>query len=831
MKKNAVFAWLLAALLTPSTALANEAQSPVLNYDTPSPKWMGSLPLGNGRIGAMVYGGVEKETIALNEVTLWSGQPDPDCNNLCGPEKLAEMRQAFLSGDLERGNQLGWQNLCGHGRSFGTHLPLGDLIITQPTPRTSDLSPRTYRRQLSLADGMATVSYQQGKTRYQREYFTSNPDQTLVIRYTASRKKAITATVSLQLLRYEAERRSSAQLQKSLFGTTGQADLIVDGDARFDKNGEGGVNYRTHVRVLTEGGTIQTTDSSIIVSRADAMTILVDIRTNFQNDRYQTLCDETIDRAAQQPYATLRNRHTTDFRSLFDRMSLVLQPSNPNSHPSPLTSHLSPLTGPAFDALFFQYGRYMQISSSRENSPLPSNLQGIWNDNLACNMPWTCDYHLDINIQQNYWAANIANLAETNTPLFSYMAMLAKYGHETARRMYGCDGWVAHTINNVWGDTAPGNSVSWAMNVTAGAWMMTHLWTHYEYTLDREYLSHTAYPLLKETAKFFIDYMIEDPRTGWLLTGPSISPENGFHTPDGHDYSLSMMPTIDRAVVYDIYNACIQSCRILGIDDDFRARLERDIQKLPPLQLNEQGELSEWLVDGARRSDPSHRHASHLLALYPFGQISPEQTPELAQGCATFLANQTSHPNWEDTEWTRGNNINFYARLGNGDKAYESLQGLYTGFMRENLMTVSPAGVAGAEEDIFSFDATEAAVAGMCEMLLQSAPLSPPEGGTLAHSLDSKTIEAPSGAVGGASGASFSLHFLPALPTAWPSGSVRGICARGAIEADFAWENGKVTTATLRSKIDQTVTVHINGETRQVSLKANKDTKVAPFCI
>lgn len=402
-------------------------------------------------------------------------------------------------------------------------------------------------------------------------------------------------------------------------------------------------------------------------------------------------------------------------------------------------------------------------------------------------MPWTCDYHLDINIQQNYWSANIANMAETNAPLFTYIGLLAKYGSVTARKMYGCGGWVAHTINNVWGDTAPGSACSWAMNVTAGAWMATHLWTHYEYTLDKDYLREVGYPLLKETAQFFVDYMVEDPKTGYLLSGPSISPENGFRGGDGRGYSLSMMPTIDRAVIYDIYNACIQSAKILGIDDDFSRRLQRDIKKLPPLRLLDNGELAEWYLDVVR-DDPSHRHASHLLALYPFGQISPFKTPGLAEGCRLFLENQTSHANWEDTEWTRGNNINFYARLLDGEKAYESLKGLYTGFMRENLMTVSPAGIAGAESDIFSFDATEAAVAGVCEMLLQS--------------YDGM------------------LNFLPALPKAWKSGSIKGVCARGGIEADFAWKNRNVVSATLRSRVDQTVNVRVNGKEKTVELKA-----------
>lgn len=769
MKVKQVITIVLSAMLGIEVMAADS--KPALVYSRPSAKWMGALPLGNGRLGAMVYGGTDVETIALNEVTMWSGQPDPEANNLCGPDRLREMREAFLSGDYKRGNDLGWQYLCGHGKSFGTNLPFGDLLI-----ETGGGDVSGYRRELALDEAVARVGFVCGGTRFSREYFASNPAQALVVRYTADKAHALSATVSMRMLRHSE--------------VTARANQIdITGDARFDKNGEGGVRFRGIVRVMADGGSVRAVGDRLVVDRADAMTIIVDIRTDFQNLNYRSQCLNTVETAASRTYDELKREHVADFKAIFDRMDIDLgrPTTDANTTDEMFAEAHKGLSNPAFDALFFQYGRYMQISSSRENSPLPSNLQGIWNDNLACNMPWTCDYHLDINIQQNYWSANIANMAETNAPLFTYIGLLAKYGSVTARKMYGCGGWVAHTINNVWGDTAPGSACSWAMNVTAGAWMATHLWTHYEYTLDKDYLREVGYPLLKETAQFFVDYMVEDPKTGYLLSGPSISPENGFRGADGRGYSLSMMPTIDRAVIYDIYNACIQSAKILGIDDDFSRRLQRDIKKLPPLRLLDNGELAEWYLDVVR-DDPSHRHASHLLALYPFGQISPFKTPGLAEGCRLFLENQTSHANWEDTEWTRGNNINFYARLLDGEKAYESLKGLYTGFMRENLMTVSPAGIAGAESDIFSFDATEAAVAGVCEMLLQS--------------YDGM------------------LNFLPALPKAWKSGSIKGVCARGGIEADFAWKNRNVVSATLRSRVDQTVNVRVNGKEKTVELKA-----------
>lgn len=769
-KSLALGLMLLAAV--PSMAASRQY---VLNYSRPSTKWMGSLPMGNGRLGTMIYGGHDTETIALNEVTLWSGQEDPDANNICGPDKLKEMREAFLAGDLAKGNDLGWKYLAGHGKSFGTHLPFGDLKIKY---LHGDGEVSGYKRSLDMNQAIATVSFQRNGVKYQNEYFTSNPDQVSVMRLSASKKKSISFSLSMDMLRYHKI-------------WVADNTLDIKGDARFDKNGAGGVKFRGLVRVLPKGGSISHDANSITVKNADEVVILVDIRTDFHNPGYENQCAETIEKATQKSYVALRKAHVADYSKIFSRMDIDLggnlQANNDTEKLFEAARKGNP--SPAFDALFFQYGRYMLISSSRENSPLPANLQGIWNDNLACNMPWTCDYHLDINIEQNYWSANIANMAETNIPLFKYLQLLAKYGHETARKMYGCDGWVAHTINNVWGDTAPGGGVSWAMNVTAGAWMATQLWAHYDFTQDKEWLRKEGYPLMKETAKFFVDYMVKDPKTGYLLTGPCISPENGFRTADGHDYSLSMMPTIDRAVVHDIYQACIKSSEILGIDADFRARLQHDIQLLPPYKIGKDGTLNEWLLD-VSRSDMSHRHASHLLGLYPFGEISPEKNPDLAKACETFLDKQTHHGQWEDTEWTRGNMINFYARLKNPAEAYESLVGLYKVFMRENLMTVSPAGVAGAEEDIFSFDATEAAVSGACEMILQS--------------YDGY------------------LDFLPALPTAWKDGSIKGICARGGIVADITWKDGKVVAASLVSKSDQQVRCKVNGTFKTVMLKAGK---------
>lgn len=750
------------------------ASNEELIYHNPSDKWIEALPLGNGRIGAMVYGGTSHETIALSEVTMWSGQPDPQGNEICGKERLAQLRDLFFKGDIAKGNELGSQWLAGKGRSFGTNLPLGDLRIDFIG---RDGKPENYVRKLSLSRAVADISYEIGDVSYLNEYFCSNPSQVFVGRFTASQKGKIGADISMNMLRHH---------QISVEGSS----LIITGNAEFDKWGEGGVLYRSVVTVRIKGGTISGNDGKLSIRNADEMILIQDIRTDFQNPEYASICDKTVKEASSMRYSKLKKIHEEDFRNIFSRVSIDLGSNDKGLDTGELFKEVRKGNpDPFFDAVFFQYGRYMLISSSRENSPLPANLQGIWNDNLACNMAWTCDYHLDINIEQNYWSANIANMAECNYPLFRYLKLLSEGGHETAQKIYGCDGWVAHTVNNVWGATYPGGYVGWAMNVTAGAWLASQIWVHYLYTTDKDFLRTTGYPLLKECAKFFMDYMVKDPRTGYLVTGPSISPENSFKMKDGSVYCLSMMPTIDRAVVHYIYNACIESCKILGIDHDFQASLEEDIALLPPYQIGERGDLMEWNLD-VERQDYSHRHSSHLLGLYPFGEISPHRTPELAEGCRRFLELQTRNDNWEDTEWTRGNNICYYARLLSGEDAYASLKGLYEGFMRENLMTVSPAGVAGAQEDIFSFDATEAAVAGICEMILQS------HGNTLS--------------------------FLPALPKAWPDGSIRGICAEGGITAEITWHGGKVTSATLFSKYKKDVVCEINGETINVHLKAGK---------
>jgi len=730
-------------------------------YKQAADKWMQAIPIGNGRLSGMVYGGAGHDTVALNEISMWSGQPDSTSNDLCGREALAEMRDAFFKGDNALGNTLGEKYLTGRMTSFGTHVPVGDLVID--TDNTGEIT--AYTRQLELDKALTTVSYRHRGTAYTREYIADYPDDVIAFRYTADKKGSLTATIGFNLLREADIKASGNQLEFS-------------GKVNFPMHGPGGVNFYGNLKADVEGGKVTASDGRLHISGADAFTLIFDLRTDYIHSDYKDLCRSTVEKASKKGFSSLRKAHIADYKRLYDRMSINFG-KDTNSH-IPTDMRMKAIAGgntdTGFDALFFQYGRYMLISSSRPTDmPLCANLQGIWNDNGACNMPWTCDYHLDINTQQNYWSANRANLAECNEPLFKYLGLLARHGRDAASKIYGCRGWVAHTVCNAWGYSAPGWGVGWGMNVTGGAWLATHLWSHYLYTADNDYLRQTAYPILREAAMFFRDYMTEDKASGQLVTGPSISPENGYKDAEGRHFSLALMPTIDRVMVHDIYNACIRSAEILGIDDEFTARLRTDIKRLPPLAVGKDGLLKEWLQD-VERADPSHRHSSHVHALFPLDQISYTKNPDLIEACRKSLTTQTSDPNWEDTEWSTANMLCFHARMKDGEAAHGWLQNLFNRFMRENLMTVSPAGVAMAEFDIFSFDATEGAVAGMCEMLMQCYD-------------------------------GF-IEFLPALPSQWSSGEVKGLCAYDGLVVDMNWENGRMKHAALTASAkDCTVNV------------------------
>ena len=753
-------------------------------YAQPAKVWMESLPIGNGRLGAMTYGGIEEEKLALNESTMWSGQYNENQNKPFGREKMNQLRKLFFEGKLSEGNRIAGDNLHGNQTSFGTHLPIGDLKMQFIYPEGKVTG---YRRSLSLDEAVSSVSFNSGGVNYKREYFATNPDNVLVLRLTADKQKSITMNMGLDLMR-----------QADLSVEDNQ--LVFTGKVDFPLHGPGGVCFEGRIAVLADNGEVKMEQSGVSIKEADAVTLIVDVRTDYKSPDYKTLCADGVEKAAAKSYDELKQAHIKDYNTLYNRVSIHFGQDANRALPTDVRwkQVKEGKTDTGLDALFFQYGRYLTIASSRENSPLPIALQGFFNDNKACNMGWTNDYHLDINTEQNYWAANVGNLAECNAPLFTYIKDLAHHGAKTAEVVYGCKGWTAHTTANVWGYTPASSTIIWGLFPMAGSWIASHLWTQYEFTQDKQYLAETAYPLLKGNAQFILDFLAKDPKSGYLMTGPSISPENWFRTAGGEEMVASMMPACDRELAYEILSNCVQASEILNTDREFADSLRTAIAQLPPIQLRANGAIREWFED-FEEAHPNHRHTSHLLALYPFSQITLEKTPELAEAARKTIENRLSAENWEDTEWSRANMICMYARLKDAQEAYKSVQLLQGKLSRENLMTVSPGGIAGAEGDIYSFDGNPAGTAGMAEMLVQNH-----EG---------------------------YVEFLPCLPVEWKDGSFKGLCLKGGAEATAEWTNAVINKASLKATVDQVLKVKVpQGKKYRVLLNskeaiANPDAK------
>lgn len=784
MKHFKTYLAAMALALSGCQSATDSCETTELWYAQPAKVWMESLPIGNGRLGAMTYGGIEEEKLALNESTMWSGQYNENQNKPFGREKMNQLRKLFFEGKLSEGNRIAGDNLHGNQTSFGTHLPIGDLKMQfiYPEGKVTD-----YRRSLSLDEAVSSVSFNSGGVNYKREYFATNPDNVLVLRLTADKQKSITMNMGLDLMR-----------QADLSVENNQ--LVFTGKVDFPLHGPGGVCFEGRIAVLADNGEVKMEQSGVSIKEADAVTLIVDVRTDYKSPDYKTLCADGVEKAAAKSYDELKQAHIKDYNTLYNRVSIHFGQDANRAMPTDVRwkQVKEGKTDTGLDALFFQYGRYLTIASSRENSPLPIALQGFFNDNKACNMGWTNDYHLDINTEQNYWAANVGNLAECNAPLFTYIKDLAHHGAKTAEVVYGCKGWTAHTTANVWGYTPASSTIIWGLFPMAGSWIASHLWTQYEFTQDKQYLAETAYPLLKGNAQFILDFLAKDPKSGYLMTGPSISPENWFRTAGGEEMVASMMPACDRELAYEILSNCVRASEILDTDREFADSLRTAIAQLPPIQLRANGAIREWFED-FEEAHPNHRHTSHLLALYPFSQITLEKTPELAEAARKTIENRLSAENWEDTEWSRANMICMYARLKDAQEAYKSVQLLQSKLSRENLMTVSPGGIAGAEGDIYSFDGNPAGTAGMAEMLIQNH-----EG---------------------------YVEFLPCLPVEWKDGSFKGLCLKGGAEATAEWTNAVINKASLKATADQVLKVKIpQGKKYRVLLNgkeaiANPDAK------
>lgn len=755
------------------------AERNTLWYATEAKRWLEAVPIGNGRIGGMVFGGVRKERVALTESTAWSGAANESDVNPGAFQHLGEIRQLLFRGEYGEARKMCEKHLLSHPTSFGTNLPLFDLLLEFEEPGHET----AYRRALDLETGIAGVEYRVGPHLFTREAFCSNPDQVLVLHLASPIAGQISFAATFDGIKIP-----------GVVNSLGNDTLIFRGNAfeRLHSNGNQGVEIECHLRLLHQGGEISVGKDSLQVKAADAVTLLVAIATNYGGRNPAKVCDESLQAAAVKSYTELRRNHVADYRELFNRVRIDLgSRSDAANIPTDQRRRLleEGASDPELDALFFQYGRYLTIAGSRSNSPLPLALQGIWNDGLASSMGWTDDFHLDINTEQNYWLAEVGNLSESQAPLFVLIEKLRQSGGKTAETMYGAAGWVSHVVTNPWGFTAPGWGLGWGIFVTSGIWIALQIWEHFRFDPDMEFLREHLYPVFKESAEFFLAYMVVHPKHGWLVTGPSDSPENTFRAPSGEYCSESMGPTCDRVLVYSLFSVCLEAEKLLSIDSDLGSKLQQAREKLPPLQIGRYGQLQEWLED-FEEAEPNHRHTSHLIALYPENQISPEKTPALANAARVTLERRIHHPKWEDTEWSRANLVNYYARLWDGEAAHQHLIGLLSKATEDNLLTYSRAGVAGASQNIFAIDGNTAGAAGIAEMLLQSQ-------GDL-------------------------IHLLPALPSAWPTGRVSGLCARGGFEIDMNWRSNRLTFAAIRSKRGGDCTVRYGKTLKSIHVKAGQ---------